>query len=468
MNKKYISKTNPHGVDFPAAVTADGKIVFAIHLEKNQDDCKVVHYYTPGYEGVDDEEMVFIQLTHRNGVTKYFRHKKGYKGEMKNPDRYLHNYAKKRLKERFDESKKTGEFIVKYYVMEKCPYDKCKLRSKIRCQYEPKVSLTNLNLREKYDTCEIEKKEDKYIADLLLTNSKNPSVKPLFLEVFVTHECSDEKKNSGYPIIEIKTNKDVDVEKEIIENAGELVDEYKFMNPENLPYEPPIKFFGFERSIPFTHYKQMENFLLIKKEDKLIADCRQITCKEVNEDVLEKCVFSLTIPKDELKGKEIYEMGMAKAYELGFKPRDCTLCKQYKPSNLNTHPCRLNKEYQWMDGKGNYIRVLYPYTFQMPYRCNGFDKTLYAANCRSYSIDELRVSELVSMLNNKPYKVWVDDRSLPSKQGVHTNTYKDGIKLLTPQECHNCPIYRSRCEHCLGNEMKDEKRFVVCNWEKPQ
>lgn len=215
MNRKLISERNPQGVEYPEAVTADGSLVNTIDLEKGSEGWEEMKFYFPGCEGDDEEEMLFIQRKHKNGVTKFFRHRPGYLGDRNEPDRDLHNYVELRIKQRFDESLSSGEFPVQYYIVEKCPDSStCKLKSSLKCKGEPKPVLKTLNLRRLYDTCSIEKGADKYIADLLLTNSQDETVKPMFLEVFVTHKCTEEKIASGYPIIEIKI-----IQKEDADNA---------------------------------------------------------------------------------------------------------------------------------------------------------------------------------------------------------------------------------------------------------
>ena len=510
MNKKLISENNPQGVEYPEAVTADGKLVSAIEIEKGSGAWEGVKFYFPGCEGDEKEEMIFISRKHKNGVTKFFRHKPGYISDKDEPDRYLHNYAELRIKQRFDDSLSNGEFLVHYYVIEKCPEcSSCKLKRDLKCNGEPKPVLKTMNLRELYDTCSIEKGADKYIADLLLTNSHDDSIKPMFLEVFVTHKCTEEKIASGYPIIEIKINQKEDADNAIIENAGEVVDEYLFMQSENRNTLPPIVFYGFNRNISFNDYKQYFNFTLNKQENELIADCRAVACKEVESFAPENRAFSLSVPFDELNGIDIYEMGMAKAQDLGLKVRDCSICNHYKQPIRRSfyyisHPCRLNVPYTFIDANGNDRKIENPYIFQLPYRFNGFDKAKMAAGCRKYSLDKPRISKLVRSLDIMHKILWVDESLLPPKpkpveqrppvkrviekpqppkpepsqvleeatseeefEPINTKTYEKGKKLLTFEECSSCPIYRPQCGHCLGAEEKDGRRYVVCDYQRP-
>lgn len=504
MNKKLVSEYNPQGVEYPEAVTADGKLVRAIDIEKGSDAWEGVKFYFLGCEGDEEEEMLFIPRKHKNGITKFFRHRRGYISDRNEPDRYLHNYAELRIKQRFDDSLSSGEFPVQYYVVEKCPESSsCKLKGDLKCQGEPKPVLKTVNLRKLYDTCSIEKGEDKYIADLLLTNSQDDSIKPMFLEVFVTHKCTAEKITSGYPIIEIKINQKEDADNAIIENAGEVVDEYLFMQSENRKALAPIVFYGFKRNIPFNHYKQYLNFTLNKQGNELIADCRDVACKEVETFAPENRALSLSVPVDEMKDIDIYEMGMAKAQDLGFKVRDCSICNQYKQPIRRSfyyisHPCRLNNvTYTYKDANGNERQIHNPYVCQMPYRCNGFDKAKMAAGCNRYSIDRQRISALVQLFEKKPKILWIDESLLPPKpkpiekpkpmvsptliknpkqiiQEERTPSADNPIvyaperKLLTPQECFSCPVYCPKCGHCLGAEEKDGRRYVVCDYQRPK
>lgn len=504
MNKKLVSEKNPQGVEYPEAVMVDGKLISAIDIEKGSDVWEGVKFYFPGCEADEEEEMLFIQRKHKNGVTKFFRHRPGYIGDRNEPDRYLHNYAELRIKQRFDDSLASGEFPVQYYVVEKCPESAfCKLKRDLKCKGEPKPVLKTVNLRKLYDTCSIEKGEDKYIADLLLTNSQDNSIKPMFLEVFVTHKCTAEKIASGYPIIEIKINQKEDADNAIIENAGEVVDEFLFMQSENRNALPPIVFYGFNRDIPFNDYERFLNFTLTKQENELIADCRVVVCKEIERFAPENRALSLSIPANEMKDIDIYEMGMAKAQNLGLKVRDCSLCGRYKiptwqENRIDSRSCRrVNVTWNFMDNSGREKHIQNPYICWMPYRCNGFDKSKQAAGCKTYSLDRQRISKLVNSLEKLHKLLWVDESLLPPKpklierprpmvspmpiknskqiiqeeqtqSAVNPIVYTPERKLLTPQECFSCPIYRPQCEHCLGAEEKDGRRYVVCDYQRPK
>ncbi len=492
MNRKKVSADNPQGVEYPEAVTADGKLVSAFNIDKTDSYWDNVHFYFPGCEGDSEEEMLFIQRKHRNGITKFFRHKPGYIGDRNEPDRYLHNYAELRIKERFDQSEKSNVFLVKYYVIEKCPnIDSCKLKSFSNCKGDAIPVLKEINLRSLYDTCTIEKGADKYIADLLLTNSKDKDIKPLFLEVYVTHKCSEEKIHSGFPIIEIKIDEKEDADNDIIENAGEIVDDYLFMKSDNQVQIPPIVFYGFKREVKFTNYIDYVNFTLIRKDDGYQGDCRLLKCHEVSNYAPENRVIEFSVPHSETKETDIYEVGMSFAQEYGLKVRDCTLCSRYKiptreHNRIDARSCRLvNVTWSFKDNEGNVKQIPNPYVCWMPPRCNNFDKSKQAAGCRTYYIDKRRTLYNIQTFKDKLHQFWVDDAIAPQKpetpkklennstpttkkETVNTKPYESGHKLMTAQECFDCPIYRDRCGHCLGSEMKDGRRYVVCDYQRPR
>ncbi|MCH5309255.1 MAG: hypothetical protein J1E58_05275 [Prevotella sp.] len=478
MSKKKISRDNPRGVEYPKAVTADGMLVSALEIERDCEKWAGVRFFFPGCEGDEEEEMLHIIRKHKNGETKFFRHKPGYIENRNERDRYLHNYAELRLKERFDESEATGVFVVQYYVEEQCPLcADCKLRKDIKCQGEQKVHLKELNLREFYDTCKIEKGEDKFIADLLLTNSKDENIPPIFLEVFVTHKCSEEKLNSGYQIIEIKIESEKDADNAIIENSGDFVDDHCFMRSENEVRNAPIMFYNFNRSVAFSKFVQYKNFVLTKQGDEFIGDYRSVACNEIQSIALpENHALSLYVPDNEIGEMDVYEMGMALAQHSGLAVRDCTLCCMYKiphwQGGVDSRSCRIvNCVYSGRSEDGKEQSIPNPYIFQLPYRCNGFDKSKLACGGNRYLIDRKRIQQLVCILENKHKIISINDGLFPCadnnpKQSASNKDEKPAKKLIKLSQCLNCPIHRNRCGHRLGMEKKYGQDYVICDWVK--
>lgn len=323
--RKKVNAKNPQGVKYSEANLADGSIVYAHKIDKSQEEWKGIRFYFLGCEGDDEEEMVFVKRKNGTGFTKFFRHRPGYIKTRNEPDRYLHNYSELKIKQRFDDS---NEFLVEYYEEEICPnYKTCKLAKIIDCKASGKARKKTINLRDMYDTCTPEKSEDKYIADLLLTNSKDDTIPPLFLEIYVTHKCSKEKINSGYKIIEISVRKKEDAECDIIENMGDVVNSYNFLSYANQILPPPIWFHGFVRDSSFYDYIQFAFFYLIDNGDgSYRGECKQVNCLEVNASSIpeyERCLYR---PLSDISCADLYELGIAKAYIEKYNVRDCSIC----------------------------------------------------------------------------------------------------------------------------------------------
>jgi hypothetical protein len=326
--RKRITANNPQGVKYSEANLADGSIVYAYKIDKSQAVWKGIRFYFLGCEGDDEEEMVFVQRRKGNGFTKYFRHRPGYIKARNETDRYLHNYSELRIKQRFDDSAESGEFLIKYYEEDICPNCKtCKLAKNLNCEASGKARIKTINLRDMYDTCTPEKSEDKYIADLLLTNSKDDTIKPLFLEIYVTHKCSEEKINSGYEIVEIKIKKKEDAECDIIENMGDVVNRYNFMSYANEVLPPPIWFHGFTRDASFNNYVQLAVFFLIENGDGSYKGVsKQMDCIEFNDMPTNKFGLCYCRPLKEISCEDLYEFGIAKTYNENYNVRDCSIC----------------------------------------------------------------------------------------------------------------------------------------------
>ena len=228
----------PH--KYPFAINDDGKPVYIGEI--TQENRRHTHYHCYGCGA----ELYPVLCTKKQS---HFRHEAD---AICDPDKYLHEYAKAEIKRRFDESE---TFIVQYDAWRECRkayeceiYSKCKLG---RCEEH---GMYQVDLKQFYDTCTAEKGyykdiiggRKKYIADLILTNSQNPELPPTCIEVWVTHECTEEKKRYGGHIIEIKIQSEADAKRPIIESDN---------------IDKPIHFYNFRRYIQkepvytFKHFK---------------------------------------------------------------------------------------------------------------------------------------------------------------------------------------------------------------------
>lgn len=224
------------------ARTEDGKPIHISSISK--EDRHRCRYFCYGC----DKELFPVLGEHRE---KHFRHEKGAECD---PNRYLHEHAKAELKQRFDENE---SFIVQYHATQICEKaEQCVFRKQYNWPECEQEGLYSIDLKKHYDTCTPEKGyyqelpdgKKRYVADLKLTNSQKPAQKPVCIEIWVTHECTEDKKQNGGRIIEIKINNEKDIARPIIES-----------DDENLP----IRFFNFKNPViiepgrEFVHLKVM-------------------------------------------------------------------------------------------------------------------------------------------------------------------------------------------------------------------
>lgn len=228
---------------YPYAINEDGKPVHIEEITKeNRHDC---HYHCYGCGAELFPVLGDIREHH-------FRHEKG---STCDPNKYLHEFAKAEIKKKFDES---DSFVVKYQAHQKCKKaDKCDFYKQYHWPECEREGLYAVDLKQFYDTCTSEKGyyqelpdgKKRYVADLFLSHSQKPENKQVCIEIWVTHECTEEKKQNGGKIIEIKIAKESDVFRDIIESDDE---------------DLPIRFFKFNKSnVPinknrtFKHVKIM-------------------------------------------------------------------------------------------------------------------------------------------------------------------------------------------------------------------
>lgn len=69
-----------------------------------------------------------------------------------------------------------------------------------------------VDLKKYYNKCTLEGKIGNRYADILLSNSKNPSIRPIMIEVWYQHQCEQQKINESNFIIEFKISSFEDIQ----------------------------------------------------------------------------------------------------------------------------------------------------------------------------------------------------------------------------------------------------------------
>lgn len=131
----------------------------------------------------------------------HFRHESGveHSGET-----FLHDYTKRFIAQSILQS---NCFYIGFDIEERCCKEICRFdRKSCRRRVPVRWDLKKRN----YDKVEIEKPYNNFQPDVLLTSSRYLN-DPIFIEIEVTHPCTEEKIRSGFRIIEIKLPEDYDV-----------------------------------------------------------------------------------------------------------------------------------------------------------------------------------------------------------------------------------------------------------------
>ena len=229
---------------YPYAINGDGLPIYIDDV--NEENRKSTHYYCYGC----GKELFPVLGTKRK---HHFRHEKD---AICDPNKYLHEFAKAAIKKRFDES---DTFVVYYNVEYECEkYDKCDFVKDYNWQECKHRGVYELDLKKHYDTCVSEKGyyqelpdgKRKYIADLMLKDSRNPSKEQVCIEVWVTHECTEDKKNNGGRIIEVKINIEDDASKELKESES-----IRFYNFKRTIHQEPQRVFKHVKLLPGIYGK---------------------------------------------------------------------------------------------------------------------------------------------------------------------------------------------------------------------
>jgi hypothetical protein len=245
---------------------------------------------------------------------------------------YLHKLAKHIIKEKFE---KNPVFLIKYYVSKKCNNNECKFRT-VYCQdnYQDYI----VDLKKYYDTCTEEAPINGFIADLLLTNSKNPSLKPTLIEIYVSHPCDDNKKNAGFPIMELKINNEEDI---LNLHQNDVICEQLYA-PKG---DYNAKFFSFKKEFSIPFQIKLQRYIYIPKQGPngylTTINCNKAQYKLRVGSLIELNIINLHNDDTPCTMWFILEwLSEHKGWQR------CNLCKYYyATSNENDAKCRLSKKY---------------------------------------------------------------------------------------------------------------------------
>ena len=299
-----------------------------------------------------------------------------------NLETYLHKLAKLLLKKKFQE----GGFEI-----EISQYSLCKESENCLFENNCKVLVDKkYDLRRYYDTCEEEQYVDGFCADLLITGEGQP---PILVEIYVSHECSNQKINSGHRIIEIPIESEADIE-------------YFYKNV--IAEKERVRFYGFKRELAkreFIACKKVSRFILYKSGAAFV---KTISCErqhdrddcfsllELNMDYYHSNFVSNTDTDDAYyfedydaehddlyrtleMGEHSLNIGLVYAVNKGFSFKNCHLCKYARDDSFGGGIfCCMSKKYGTP--------------------CNPNQKN--ASSCSYYTLNREMVREVTSLFSD--------------------------------------------------------------------
>lgn len=194
-----------------------------------------------------------------------------------NNESYLHRLSKEILRKRFYNSE---SFNISFYQTSKCDlFNQCPTHQ-VDSSCKKRV-LRTYDLKKYYSDCLLEDWDPitNKRPDLKLVSS-NPKIRPIWLEIFVTHRCTEEKIHSKSKIIEFKIENEEQAESlssiEIRETAQ--LKEYEDFRDKRAV----IEFIGFERNteptLGFTNESKQKfqaTLLTTGFIQKRILSCRE-------------------------------------------------------------------------------------------------------------------------------------------------------------------------------------------------
>lgn len=267
----------------------------------------------------------------------HFRHKT----DACSYESYIHKVWKQYI---FDYWNEVDHFNVSFNVEQLCDKAPSCMLIKGRNTFEcnSKFIIKTIDLKEKYDVCEVERCYGEFRADLMLSNSTNPDIVPTFIEICFKHPCDEQKRKSGIPIIELSVNDDNLHLPQPLKEKPSLFYEIG----SNQVGDFGVTLYGFERKT--TIQREVRRFYVYQDEyginhgkvDDCITSCRDIDAHKPDDMmeifVLEKKVRSIN---------DYFVYGAMKANELGIKIRHCRLCKFWGNRGQSCQPkMRLNED----------------------------------------------------------------------------------------------------------------------------
>lgn len=286
---------------------------------KDANDLKDKKYYCPHCHN---------EMIKRQGEIRQWHF--AHKTDKCSYDKYLHSIAEIMIMDWFNKSKNI--YVILDHFRKCKTFDKCIFYNSMYCKRRDRKQH---DLKKYYSNFIKEYCYKGFIADLYCENNKYPN-SPIFIEIFVTHKCREEKINSGIRIIELKIESEEDID--------------NIINSNKLEEGKKIKFYNFKRKeILVDNLNQDFQKYILFPSMKSYVDTKYYNCK--NYAKKRKGIYEISLPFDDcIPDFNLYKcgglrmIGTVKAYLEGKIQKDCYICKWQNEEICGDKFCMLYKK----------------------------------------------------------------------------------------------------------------------------
>lgn len=274
------------------------------------------------------------------------------------------------------------------------------------------TTLHTFDLKEQYDTCQIEGVYNDYRADVLLTSSQNPDTPPVFLEVSVSHDCTPGKLESGLRIIEMKIRSEADFKRPIVENKGPMVPvkeepkpQYSYYQYSSHPEPEPsfIMFHNFDRVFHRDDIKKLDFFALFE-DGKMGSQKHFLPCKDAGTKYLEASIFELGLLEGGWRGRidkrnDLLNLGYTQALLHNLPTRNCYYCVNYPR-------CTVPMEVEQINRRTGQKEKVIQRVYNTRIKSDQINKFELASKCNYWRLNEPLCHQVKSYYQENNIFIW--------------------------------------------------------------
>lgn len=260
------------------------------------------------------------ELIARLGKVKvhHFAHKKAL---TCSEETYLHSLGKRLFFDNYSDClEKQKPFTIEIYQKRICNH----YENEIGLKCKLSKAMSKFDLTKYFDKISIEKREDSFIADILLISKNNKE--KLFVEIAVSHLSSEQKLTSDYRIIELEIDNETDFEPIKRKHLSVKDSNIRFINFE--PKEINDSLCAGNCQIEYNLIALYKDGRCLLKDGQNLKQIKTLLAGE-KEDVAKYKIV-------EDKGfdySDLFKKAVATYSQLGLKVKNCFVCRYHALNN---------------------------------------------------------------------------------------------------------------------------------------